>query len=91
MHFLGAATLSADDEDPISCLSRTFTGASAPKAGDVAIITNTAKEFVYVSYDNGGTTVAKWLELGDESQHATKAELEKARTELSNGLSVYAE
>ena len=64
MHFIGAATLSADDEDPISCLNRTFIDSKAPKAGDVAIITNTAKEFVYVSGD--GIT-AKWLELGDES------------------------
>lgn len=80
MHFIGAATLSSDDEDPISCLNRTFTGDNAPKAGDVAIITNTAKEFVYVSGD--GIT-AGWLELGDESQHATKSELSTAKQELS--------
>lgn len=81
MHFIGAATLSADDEDPVSCLTRTFTGDNAPKAGDVAIITNTAKEFVYVSGD--GIT-AGWLELGDESQHATKSELSTAREQLSS-------
>jgi len=88
MHFIGAATLSAADENPISCLNRTFTGDKAPKAGDVAIIIDTAKEFVYVSGD--GIT-AKWLELGDESLHATKTDLKTAETNLSNGLSTYAE
>jgi hypothetical protein len=38
-----------------------------PKAGDVVIITTTSKEYVYDGSD--------WIELGDESLYATKAEL----------------
>lgn len=50
MHFVGAATLSAADEDAKACLVRTFADA---KKGDVAIIVSTSKEYVYVSDTTG--------------------------------------
>ena len=78
MHFIGAATLN-ENEDAKVGLIRTF-----PKAikGDVAIIISTSKEYVYIG-DKAGQT-SSWVELGDESLYATKAELS---SEISNRIS----
>ena len=80
MHFIGAATLN-ENEDAKAGLIRTF-----PKAikGDVAIIISTSKEYVYIG-DKAGQT-SSWVELGDESLYATKAELS---SEISNRISAY--
>lgn len=53
-----------------------------PKQGDVVVVTDSSKEYVY-----DGT---KWVELGDETLHATKAELSaeaKARADADTFLS----
>lgn len=70
MHFLGPVTPTSDQKD-LDAIADTYEN---PAKGDVVIITTNAKEYVY----DGST----WRELGDESQHASKAELETAKTEL---------
>ena len=70
MHFIGTATV-RDGETPTQALIRTFPTA---KKGDVAIITDSSAEYVYV----GDTAAVEedWHLIGDERTYATKAELE---------------
>lgn len=74
MHFRGAVTRQEGETD-LEALARVITD---PKAGDVAIITDNSKEYVY-----NGTT---WIELGDEVLYATKAEVNAVSTDLQNKI-----
>ena len=60
MHFKGAYESLSDVQSAI--------------AGDVVIISSTSKEYVYNS-DEATYSSAYWVELGDESLYATKAEV----------------
>lgn len=80
MHFIGIATLSSPTEDPISCVTRTF---SSAKNGDVAVIPSTSTEYLYLS-----SAPAKWIELGDETLYAKKSDI-GVSGDLSTDNTVY--
>lgn len=63
MHFRGVVTR-ADSEDDKTAIAAKITD---PKEGDVVVVTNSSKEYVY-----DGT---QWVELGDETLYATNAKL----------------
>ena len=76
MHFLGAITLN-EGETVAQAVARTFPGHTV-EAGDVVVDTTTAKEYVYC-----GAPVNAWLELGDETLYATKAEVGTISAQLT--------
>lgn len=63
MHFRDSITPNEGESDA-DAIARVITD---PKAGDLVIITTSSKEYVYSG--------SKWVELGDESLYATKAEV----------------
>lgn len=74
MHFLGAIS-----EKPTSSKVTINDEEVTPKAGDIVIVPNTSKEYLY-----NGTS---WLELGDEVLYAKKADTISA-TNANSGVSV---
>lgn len=78
MHFRGVVTR-AEGQDDKTAITAKITD---PNEGDVIIVTNSSKEYVY----NG----TEWIELGDETLYATNAELSaeaKARADADTFLS----
>ena len=63
MHFRGVVTR-ADSEDDKTAIAAKITN---PKEGDVVVVTNSSKEYVYDG--------KQWVELGDETLYATNAKL----------------
>lgn len=63
MHFRGVVTR-AEGEDDKTAIAAKITD---PKQGDVVVVTNSSKEYVYDG--------KQWVELGDETLYATDAEL----------------
>lgn len=63
MHFRGVVTR-ADSEDDKTAIAANIAN---PKEGDVVVVTNSSKEYVYDG--------KQWVELGDETLYATDAEL----------------
>lgn len=74
MHFRGAIT-KYEGETDAEAIARVITD---PAAGDVVIITDSSKEYVY----NGSA----WIELGDEALYATKAEVAAVSGELISDI-----
>ena len=74
MHFLGSV-----DAAPVSEKVTINDEEVTPKAGDIVIVPNTSKEYLY-----NGTS---WLELGDEVLYAKKADAISA-TNADNGVAV---
>ena len=66
MHFRGVVTRAENQPTDLSAITAQITN---PQDGDVVVVTNSSKEYVY------DKTNKKWIELGDETLYATKAEL----------------
>lgn len=63
MHFRGVVTRGEGEDDKIAIAAKI----TDPKQGDVVVVTNSSKEYVYDG--------ERWVELGDETLYATDAEL----------------
>lgn len=66
MHFRGVVTRAEGQDTDEAALSTQITD---PADGDVVVVTNSSKEYVYDGKNK------KWIELGDETLYATDAKL----------------